>query len=545
MTYPDTPQTNTPESNPVPVILEHDQENPLQEMTEVDIAVIGSGPAGQSAALHAAFSGKRVALIERAKYFGGTSEVFGSIASRRLYQNVLQKVTSASLIPACLAARPGETEMRALINMEEVLESEHERVLQRLTHTNLLRIHGHARFKDNNTLSISRIQQPPLTLKAQQIILACGAHAVDQNPKNHIVKDQPSTNENRWVIDHEHCFDHESFLSILYLPKKLVIVGNNIKACETASVLQTLGVSVTLISHSLAPMPDQSKELQDQFLSHFLSQNGYWIPENQVTRIYWESVGNTFCELSDGTLIETEKVFIFEQTIPNTQALNVEDTDLKMDDNNTVRLATTYQTQVDNIYAIGRLTDINCSPEEASVQGREVIDTILQASTLPLSKQQQGKPNHWIPTRFYGFPEMAYVGEIAPYVLPQRPTTHIEESYDDALLDAPQINNSQVNNSIVIGRSQLYRTLEQQAVWNNMGIMSATGTLSLFADTETDAIIGAFIIGTGACELIEIARMALTHHYTLEDFIHSPMSSSTDTYAYTAAALNILQQKGC
>jgi len=200
---------------------------------DYDVFVIGSGPAGQKSAVQAAKSGKKVAIIERDSLFGGACVHKGTIPSKTLRENALRVKNmrqNAALADFELAE---DTEMVTLFDrLDEVLNSHDRYMRKQIDRNNIDRIHGRASFVDSHTIKITKVDGESYDVSVDTIIIATGSYP--RKPDN-------------IPIDHEHIFDSDSILSMLYLPSSLTVLGGGVIASEYASIFQALGVKVTMI----------------------------------------------------------------------------------------------------------------------------------------------------------------------------------------------------------------------------------------------------------------------------------------------------------
>ena len=211
-----------------------------QSVRQFDLIVIGSGPAGQKAAVQASKAGQNVALIERDAHLGGACVQRGTIPSKTLRENALRVTHMRQNAKLANFDLGEDIEMSALINRLDDVIKAHDAYMQRQIKRNKIEwIHGRARFNDSNSLTVETVQGQSLQLQANQFVIASGSF--------------PRTPGNI-AIDHEHIFDSDSILSILYLPKSLTVLGGGVIASEYASIFQALGVTVNMIDKYPRPL---------------------------------------------------------------------------------------------------------------------------------------------------------------------------------------------------------------------------------------------------------------------------------------------------
>lgn len=285
---------------------------------DFDMLVVGSGPAGQKAAIQAAKAGKTVALVERDNLFGGACVHRGTIPSKTLRENALR--VSHMRQNAALAdfELNEDLEMSTLITrLNDVLVAHDLYMSRQIDRNGIERIKGRASFIDNETMLIDRVQAESLTLRSKTIVLANGSYP--RNPPN-------------MPIDHENVLDSDSILSLLYLPKSLTVLGGGVIASEYASIFQALGVKVTMIDKYPKPLGFLDHELCDTFVSEFEAMGGTWLGEREVSSVSWDGIAEVSTQCSDGTIVRSQKLLCAAGRIANVKGLNIENAGLSLNE---------------------------------------------------------------------------------------------------------------------------------------------------------------------------------------------------------------------
>ena len=137
--------------------------------SDFDVLVIGSGPAGQKAAIQSAKAGRRAALIESDRYLGGACVHRGTIPSKTLRESALrirQVRRQQELLRYTL--EPG-LEMAALVsNLHSVLQAHHDYIDNQLRRNGVVCFHGRASFRASDTVEVE-------TLRGEKTRFACDA----------------------------------------------------------------------------------------------------------------------------------------------------------------------------------------------------------------------------------------------------------------------------------------------------------------------------------------------------------------------------------
>lgn len=457
---------------------------------DYDVVVIGSGPAGQKAAVQAAKINKRVALIERDRYLGGACVHRGTIPSKTLRENAL-RITHLRA-----NARLSEDlkltdnfEMGILFDrLEEVLKNHDKYMERQISRNNIERIQGRASFKDAHHIQVTKVRGSEAVISAQKIVIASGSY--------------PRTPDNI-PVDHEHLFDSDSILSMLYLPKNLIVLGGGVIASEYASIFQALGVKVTMIDKYPRPLGFLDKDLTDKFVHYFETMGGTWLGDTVVEQAKWDG-SQVAVTLNNGEVIYSEKLLCAAGRIANTDDLLLENVGLSLNENNLISVDWELQTDVPSIFAAGDVIGPPALASTAMEQGRR--------SVLNAFDHTVGEMGQMIPTGIYAIPELSAVGlseEIA------------RKNFGE----------------VIIGKA----LFEEIARGQISGIED--GMLKIICDPEGEKILGVMIVGEGATELIHIGQMAIISDADVDIFIESIFNFPTLAEAYRVAALSVIGQR--
>ena len=457
---------------------------------QVDIVVIGSGPAGQKAAVQAAKAKKTVALIESDRVLGGACVHRGTIPSKTLRENALRIANlrhHAELFSFSL--RP-DTEMAALIeNMHSVLSAHDEYINKQIERNKIQRIHGRASFIDKHNVEVNQPGGTSLQFCAEHIVIASGS--IPRHLDN-------------IEVDHEHIYDSDSILSMIYLPQTLTVLGGGVIASEYASIFASLGVRVTMIDRYPRPLGFLDQALTDKFVHAFESEGARFIPNANVKRSYWDGISQVVTELEDGTIYRSEKLLSAAGRVANVQGLAIENAGLSLNERGLISIDHHCRTAVDNIYAAG---DVIGPPSLASAsmeQGRRASCAVLGIDL--------GEMTTIMPAGIYAIPELSTVGMSEADAI---------KEYGDPIVG--------IANFEEIARGQI------------SGIQD--GMLRMVADPTGEKLLGVQIVGEGATELIHIGQMGLLSNMSINAFVENIFNFPTLAEAYRVAALSIVGQR--
>lgn len=459
-----------------------------------DMVVIGSGPAGQKAAVQAAKLSKRVALIEQAPQLGGTSLNTGTLPSKTLKDTIeyLHGLGRRGLpqLGAELTRRLTLPDLMA--RKDHVIETEVGVVSHQLQRNKIEIFQGTASFVDPHTV---RITQPGGTgdyVRASFIVIATGSR-----PR------RPS----EIPFDDVIICDSDSFLRTTKHPAGIIVVGGGVIGTEYASMLAAFGITVTLIDRRNQMLRFLDREIAAALATQ-MEENGVSIRLGQEhLNVVIDDANRPAVHLHDGETVTADMVLYTMGRIGNTEALNLSAIGLATDQQGQLLVNARYQTEIPHIYAAGDVIGFPALAATAMEQGRLAACHAFQVPDIHEIKV--------IPYGIYSIPEVSMVGKT-------------EEDLTAA--DIPH----------ATGRA-LFREMARGHISGDLH-----GLLKVIFHRDTHALLGVHIIGQGATELIHIGQSVLTYGGTVEYFVHNVFNYPTMAECYRTAALdglNRLHQK--
>lgn len=456
---------------------------------DYDLIVIGSGPAGQKSAIQAAKLNKRVAIIEQDRYLGGACVHRGTIPSKTLRENALRISHLRANAKLSDFVVSDNFEMSILIDrLDDVLKAHDGYMEKQIERNHIDRLHGRASFKDKHTINLMQVGGKVRELSTEKTMIATGSF--------------PRCPDNI-AIDHEHIYDSDSILSMLYLPKSLIVLGGGVIASEYASVFQALDVKVTMIDKYPTPLGFLDSDLTDKFVHAFETMGGTWQGNTQVKGAHWDD-NKVIVELDDGSQIESEKLLCAAGRLANVDTLKLDNIGLTLNNRGLISVDEHLQTAIPSVYAAGDVIGPPALASTAMEQGRRAISN---AYDIP-----SGRMSQMIPTGIYGIPELSSVG---------LSESAAREQYGD----------------IIIGKA----FFEEIARGQISGIQD--GMLKIVCDGAGESVLGVMIVGEGATELIHIGQMAILSNAHVDIFVESIFNFPTLAEAYRVAALSIIGQR--
>src|SRR5574342_5116 len=231
-------------------------------MTEYDfdLVVVGSGPAGQRAAIQAAKLGKHVVVVERRAMVGGVCINTGTIPSKTLREAVLylSGYRLHEMYGASYTLKGHITMDDLLFRADYVMRHEIDVIRHQLMRNQVELLSAEASFEDSHTLRLNYVDgRGQRVVTAANIIIATGT--------------RPTTDKSV-PIDHKHIFLSDDILKLDQLPRSLTVIGAGVIGLEYASMFAALGVRVTLVDKRDHLLPFVDRELIDTLVYH-LRQN--------------------------------------------------------------------------------------------------------------------------------------------------------------------------------------------------------------------------------------------------------------------------------
>ena len=456
-------------------------------MTKYDFVVIGSGPAGQRAAIQAAKLGRSVALVERSFSIGGACVHTGTIPSKTLREAVLylsgwrqrgfygrsyrvkERVTAADLM------------QRLDITVRHEIE-----VLMHKLHRNFVEtIAGNAVFEAPHVLRIETGSDEVRLIEADKILIATGSRPV-QPPG--IPFGCPN------VVDSDNILDMKE------LPRTVVVVGAGVIGVEYAAMLSALDIGVTLVDGRSDILGFLDREIVDEFTHHLRDRGVSFRLGETVQSVEVIDDKKLVVHLASGKHIRANMALFAAGRQSNTDKLRLENAGLTPDSRGRLEVDANYATQVPHIYAAGDVIGFPALASTSMEQGR-------QAAAHAFNGVVKSGPSDIFPFGIYAVPEMSVVGKT------EEELRAAGVAYETGIARFRETSRGQI-----------------------LGLRE--GLLKLLVALEDRRLLGVHIVGEGATELIHIGQAVLAHNGTLDFFVDAVFNYPTLAEAYKIAALD-------
>lgn len=455
------------------------------EEIAVDIVVIGSGPAGQKAAIQAAKLGKKVAVVEKRAEPGGNCLYSGTIPSKSLREAIIDLTRFYERHYWKVEHDVHEISIHDLYGrLSQVIEEERVLIVRQFKKNGIRLIHGIARFENKNTLLVTdQDYRIGYQIHADKILIASGS-----KPRNPM----------EIPFDNEVILDSTRLLGIDRVPDTMIVLGGGIIGSEYASFFAALGTEVTIIDkrEHLLPLLDSEIgiHLQTALTDIGLKFRGNKIPV-EVSRIN----NRAFVKFQDGTSLEADVLLYALGRLANVDKLQIENAGLKINEQGYISVNALFQTEESHIYAVGDVIGGPCLASTSMEQGRLA------------SRHACGVETHHFPT-FY---------PIGIYTIPEISCCGYTE---DQL--------KELGFRYEVGRAYYYEIARSHIVGSH------TGMFKILFHKETLEILGIHIIGRSASEVIHIGQLAISFNAKIDYFIDHVFNYPTYAEGYRVAALN-------
>ena len=454
-----------------------------------DLICVGSGPAGQKAAIQAAKSGFRAAIVERELQVGGSCLLSGTIPSKALREQALRYRRLRGSASSLAVELRGDAPLSALLHGVEAVIAAQDRYLHaQLARNHVELIRGQAVLRAADCIEVQRLDGSRSVLQAPRIVLATGSRP------RHVSAVE---------VDHEHVLDSDSILSLPYLPRSLIVLGSGVIACEYASIFAALGCAVTLVDKAPEPLGFLDPALRSGFLDALRAMGGRYRAGAAVTGARFDGFSQVDVALEDGATLQAEIVFAAFGRVANLDGIGLDRMNLAINARGHVQVNDRFETNIAGIYAAG---DAIGPPALATAadQGRRAA---LAAFGLP-----PPPPSSLVPTGVYTIPEIACVGM----------------SCAEAARE---------HRDVLIGRADFGEVARAHIAGEPAGF------LTLVCARDSARVLGVQVLGEGATDLVHLGQSAIAQGATADFFIEQIFNFPTLTEAYRIAAFDVLKQR--
>ncbi|MCB1232721.1 MAG: Si-specific NAD(P)(+) transhydrogenase [Verrucomicrobiae bacterium] len=459
----------------------------MSSQYDFDLVCLGSGPAGQRAAIQAAKLGKRVAVVEKQRCIGGVCIETGTIPSKTFREAVRRFYSRPGFDQGANYRAPQRPKMEQLLaHVDQVIQRETEVVQDALARNDVEVIRGKGAFIDAHTVEVTGIEGHR-EVTAENILISVGTRPADPRGA---------------VADGEVVITSDQVLDLNNMPRKIAVVGAGVIGIEYASMFAALGVSVTIIDQRPRPLEFLDHEIVDELIHQMRKQDVVFRCGDGVKNIEIVDDGQRregLIELESGKHIVADVILFSVGRTGATDKLNLGAAGLEADDRGRLSVNDHFQTKTENVYAAGDVIGYPALAATSSEQGRLAACHMFGAEAKPMAKH--------FPIGIYSIPEISMVGET------EESLTEKRVPYETGIARYREISRGQI-------------------------VGDDSGFFKMIFHRDNGRLLGTHCIGTGATELVHVGQAVIGLGGGLDYFMDTVFNFPTLAECYKVAAFN-------
>lgn len=358
--------------------------------TNYDLTIIGGGPAGETAAIHASNLGLKVALIEKAAYLGGTCLNVGCIPTKALITVAKTLILMKKTKRLGLEISDLTYEWHNILKYKNsIIENQRKGLLNLLKNKNVdIYLKSKAKISNQNTIEIENLEKcEKHNINTKYILIATGSTIKNLNNIN---------------INEKNIFSSDGILSIEQIPHTLAIIGGGIIGIEFACLFAILGVKVSVFEMMPNILSQQDQECIIE-IQKFLKRYGVKIYTNYNLQDIQITDNHTIILSNQKENLEFDKLLIAIGRKPQSEQLWDPNLNINKNSKGFIEVNEHYQTNYPNIYAVGDVINTPALAHIASHESLYVVNHILKHPIEPINYNAY-------PNVIYTIPELASVG---------------------------------------------------------------------------------------------------------------------------------------
>lgn len=456
----------------------------MEDIT-TDVVVIGTGPAGQKAAIQAAKLNKNVVVIEKLPEPGGNCLFSGTIPSKTLREAIIDLTRFHDRSFYSPEVELNKVSIADLnFRLSKVIDDERKMVHRQFNKNGIRLVQGTARFENPHTILVmDNDYRLVYQIKTDKVILAPGS-----KPRNPISV----------PFDDEVILDSSRLLGIHHVPETMLVLGGGIIGSEYASFFSALGCEVTIIDKRDHILPLLDFEIGIHLQTALTDIGLKFIGGKEPVEI--KRINNhAYVKFKDGSSLTSDVLLYALGREANVQGLHIDNAGVTVDKSGYIPVNALFQTVVPSIYAVGDVIGGPCLASTSMEQGRLA------------SRHACGEETHHFPS-FY---------PVGIYTIPEISSCGYTEN---------QL--KEMGFHYEVGRAYYYEIARGHITGSNVGMFK------LLFHAETLEILGIHIIGRSATEVIHIGQVAMSFHAKIDYFIDQVFNYPTFAEGYRVAALN-------
>ncbi|WP_422459948.1 Si-specific NAD(P)(+) transhydrogenase [Endozoicomonas sp. ALB115] len=460
-------------------------------VSKYDLVILGSGPAGEGAAMNAVKLGKKVAVVEQFNFVGGSCTHLGTIPSKALRHSVKQIMDFNTNSMFREIGDPRWFSFpKVLKRAESVIQKQVQSRTMYYARNRIDLYFGRGVFIDEHTLEVTEPSGNTERLFGSNFLIATGSRPYHP----------PGVD-----FHHPRVFDSDSILELSSTPRRMIIYGAGVIGSEYASIFSGLGVLVDLIDTRERLLSFLDKEISDA-LSYQLRKMNVIIRHNEEFQKLETMDDCVVLHLKSGKKLKADMLLWANGRTGNTQAMGLEMIGLKPDGRGQLSVNESYQTSLPHIYAAGDVIGWPSLASAAYDQGRSAAAHLCNSEDWHFVNE--------VPTGIYTIPEISSVGCTE------------EELTADAI-------------PYEVGKAFFSRLARAQITGEVVGM------LKILFHRDTQEVLGIHCFGDQASEIIHIGQAVMRQEgkaNSLRYFLNTTFNYPTMAEAYRVAALDGLNR---
>ncbi len=449
---------------------------------DYDLLAIGSGPAGQKAAIQAAKLGRRAAVVERAQV-GGVSVNWGTIPSKTLREAIvyLTGLSQRSTYGDSYRVKEEITIADLRHRTQHVIGREIDVVRHQLMRNHVHLLEGTASFVDPHTVQVSGRDERRVT--AEYVVIAAGT-----TPARPPAVD----------FDDRTILDSDGLLRLDRIPASVIVVGAGVVGIEYASMFAALGSKVTVVEKRDRLLDFCDEEITEGLRYHLRDLSVTFRFGDEVIAVDRHDTG-ALVQLASGKRVVADVVLYAAGRQGATDELQLANAGLEADARGKIAVAPDYRTAVGHIFAAGDV-----------IGGLALAATSMEQGRLAAAHafgDAEAVMNELVPIGIYTIPEIGYVGR------------NEEELTQDGI-------------AYEVGISRYKELARGQILGDTYGL------LKLLVSADDRKVLGVHVLGTNATEVVHIGQAVMGFGGTIDYLVDTVFNYPTLAESYKVAALD-------
>lgn len=362
------------------------------EDSHYDLLVLGSGPAGEKAAVKAAYFGHRVALVEQSNALGGAGANTGTLPSKALKESALflsgKYDKGLYGVDRALTGRASIRDF--MFRKAAVVDASGDEVRENLRRHGVDLYVGRGRFQDSHTVRVEPQGQPAAEITADRIIIATGSYPYHP----------PGI-----PFDGRRVHDSDTVLHIDRLPESLCIVGAGVIGCEYATIFSAMGTKVYLVNQGREILGFVDREISAALVDQ-MTVDGIDIRFGATIDSVHPAASDddkVTVRLADGSELSVDMFLFAAGRSGTTKDLACDAAGIEIGNRETIVVNEHYQTSQPHIYAVGDVIGFPALASTSMDQGRVAVSHMFQINDYDSLPKV-------LPFGIYTIPEVSTVG---------------------------------------------------------------------------------------------------------------------------------------